>query len=601
MADIGPLTGVLEISKSFGAQALFEQVSFNLFPGDRLGIIGPNGSGKTTLLRILAGHEVPDSGLVVTRRDVKLGYVPQEATFEPGLTARSVLHQALMATGRNFMPNELEALIGETLGKTGFEDLEQPVSTMSGGWLKRQSIAKELVLDPDVLLLDEPTNHLDLPGLTWLEDLLRRSRFASLIVSHDRWFLENVATRMIELNKVYPQGTLAATGPYSDFLEARQLFLENQAKEQQTLENKVRREVEWLKRGPKARATKAQYRIDAAHALLDALDEVTSRNTTATVKFDFGATARRTKRLMTVRNLAKTLGERELFKSLSFVLSPGVRVALVGANGSGKTTLLRILANELEPDSGRIESADGLKVVYFDQRLQKLDLDQTLRQALAPDGDAVSYRGAQVHISSWAKRFLFRQDQLTTPLRALSGGERARVMIAKLVTTPADILLLDEPTNDLDLATLEVLEDSLLDFPGAIILVTHDRYMLDKIATTVLGLDGQGGAAFYGDYAQWQRDIAVKSEPEKEPRVVRERPSRPKRLTWKEQRDYETIEERIALAEEKLAKLLDKLHDPSIATNAIKLAECSTAVEEAQAEVDTLFTRWAELEEKVQG
>ena len=230
MADIGPLAGVSEVSKSFGAQALFEQVSFNLFPGDRLGIIGPNGSGKTTLLRILAGHEVPDSGLVVTRRDVKLGYVPQEATFEPGLTARSVLHQALMATGRNFMPNELEALIGETLGKTGFEDLEQPVSTMSGGWLKRLSIAKELVLDPDVLLLDEPTNHLDLPGLTWLEDLLRRSRFASLIVSHDRWFLENVATRMIELNKVYPQGTLAATGPYSDFLEARQLFWKTRLK-----------------------------------------------------------------------------------------------------------------------------------------------------------------------------------------------------------------------------------------------------------------------------------------------------------------------------------------------------------------------------------
>ncbi len=606
----GPLLGVRDLAKSFGAQALFDRVSLNLFPGDRLGVIGPNGSGKTTLLRILAGLESSDAGVLAFRRDVRVGYVAQDAAFPEGATVESLLRHAAGREAGHGMPGEVEARVAETLGRTGFERRDQQASTLSGGWVKRLAIACELVRDPDVLLLDEPTNHLDLPGLLWLEDLLRRARFATLVVSHDRWFLQNVATRMVELNRAYPEGTLAADGPYSDFLEARATFLAGQARAQETLENKVRREVEWLRRGPKARATKAQYRIDAAAALMGELEDVTARNATATVRFDFGATERRTKRLVTVRDLGKSLGGRSLFGGLGFVLSPGARVGLVGANGSGKTTLLRVLAGDLEADAGSVEAATGLRVVYFDQRRDQLDPRQTLRQALVPDGDAVTYRGSQVHVAGWARRFLFRQDQLTTPVGDLSGGEQARVLIARLVVQPADVLLLDEPTNDLDLPTLEVLEDSLLDFPGAIVLVTHDRYLLDRVATTVLGLDGQGGAAFYGDYGQWEREVgrARPREREASPPAARDKAGtgdstaaatpRPRRLTWQEQRDFETIEARIAAAEESLARCEAELNDPAIASDAVRLATCASAVEGARAEVDRLFARWAELEQK---
>jgi len=606
----GPLLGVRDLAKSFGAQALFDRVALNLFPGDRLGVIGPNGSGKTTLLRILAGVESPDAGTCAFRRDVRVGYVPQDAAFPDGATVDQVLRDAAAAAPGHGTPGEVEGLVAETLGRTGFADRHQAAATLSGGWVKRLAIARELVRDPDVLLLDEPTNHLDLPGLLWLEDLLRRARFASLVVSHDRWFLQNVATRMVELNRAYPDGTLAADGPYSDFLEARAAFLAGQARLQETLENRVRREVEWLRRGPKARATKAQYRVDAAHALLDELDEVSQRNAGGTVRFDFGATERRTKRLMTVRDAAKALGGRTLFQGLGFVLSPGMRVGLVGANGSGKTTLLRLLAGDLEPDGGRIETATGLRIVYFDQRREQLDPRQTLKQALSPDGDAVTYRGSPVHVTGWARRFLFRQDQLTTPVGDLSGGEQARVLIARLVVRPADVLLLDEPTNDLDLPTLEVLEDSLADFPGAVVLVTHDRYLLDRVATTVLGLDGAGGAAFYGDYAQWEREV-VRARPRgrdaEDADAVRPKapggdanPARPRarRLTWQEQRDLETIEARIADAEQSLAEREAALHDPAIATDAARLAACADAAQEARAQVDGLYARWAELERR---
>jgi len=602
VASIGPLISCQGVSKSFGMQTLFADVSISLSKGDCLGLIGPNGSGKSTLLKILAGLETADSGTVSVRKLTRVGCVMQDCSYDPELTVYDVLLDVVQAAcaGTPDPDAEQEARLAEAFGLGGFLDKQQKVGTLSGGWTRRLAIVAALAEKPDVLLLDEPTNHLDLAGLRWLERLLPRAPFATLVVSHDRRFLETVATRLVELNRIYPGGSISCEGPYSAFLDRRAAFLSDQAADQVILANKVRREVEWLRRGPKARATKAQSRVDEAHRLIDRLSEVSARNVTQDVRIDFSGTERKTKRLLVTRQISKKLGGRMLISGLDLVLSPGMRVGIAGANGSGKTTLLRMLAGEIAPDEGIIERAPALDVVYFDQKREQLDPAATLRRALAPDGDQVIYRGTPIHVVGWAKRFLFRADQLETPVGTLSGGERARILIANLMLRPADLLLLDEPTNDLDIPTLEVLEESLLDFPGSVVLVTHDRYMMDRVATGLIGLDGTGGTAVYADLVQWEEAMAA-ARVRPETTVVRKprEKAQVRRLTYLEQREFEGMESTIVEAEEVLDACSRDLEDPAIATNAGRLQQCSEAYEAARSRVDTLYARWAELEGKL--
>ncbi len=464
------LLSVDAVGKGFG-RPLFEDLSFGIFEGDRAGLIGPNGSGKSTLLKILAGLEEPDSGTRSLRRGVRVGYVPQDPEFPRDATAEEVLTLALAADPAEEF--EKAARVAVTLGKAGFEDPAQPVAILSGGWRKRLAIARELAKEPDVLLMDEPTNHLDVEGILWLEDLLQSEPLAYLVVSHDRWFLENVAGRMLELDARYPEGLLQGEGSYTDFLEKRDEILKNQAEYQASLANKVRREVEWLRRGAKARTTKAKGRIQEANRLISELAELrekTGAAANARAGIDFNASDRKTKKLLVAEGLTKSFGNRKIVQGLDLKLTPGTRLGLLGPNGSGKTTLLSLLDGTLEPDAGTIQTADWLKVVRFDQNRETLDRTVSLRRALAPEGDSVLYQGRTVHVASWAKRFLFRSEQLDTPVSRLSGGEQARILIARLMLQPADLLILDEPTNDLDIATLEVLEESLMELhrrPGA--------------------------------------------------------------------------------------------------------------------------------------
>ena len=488
-----PIVNAQEITKAFGANPLFQNVSFTISAGDRIGLIGPNGSGKTTLLRILAGEVAADSGEVSFRKRTRLASVEQDSRFQPGATVRSVIESALDRSGAS--ASERGARFAETLGRAGFADLEAPTTELSGGWQKRLSIVEALVQHPDILLLDEPTNHLDLPGIAWLEDLLEAAPFASVIVSHDRYFLENVTTDMVELNRIYPEGSLRVHGNYSVFLEKKEEFLHAQSRRQEALENLVHGEIEWLRRGAKARTRKSKARISKAGELMGELADLNARTRSATAQIDFPATDRKTKRLIELQDVTctvgtGTLGTRTLFEGLNFILTAGMRVGLVGPNGSGKTTLLRLLQGDLAPTSGEIRRADWLRIVYFDQT-RTLDPEVTLRRALAPEGDSVVYRDRIIHVAGWAARFLFTGEQLSQPVGRLSGGERARVLIAQLMLQPADILLLDEPTNDLDIPTLEILEESLIDFPGSLVLVTHDRYMLDRVSSIVLGLNGK--------------------------------------------------------------------------------------------------------------
>jgi ABC transport system ATP-binding/permease protein len=601
-----PIINAQGISKSFGANPLFQNVSFTVSEGDRIGLIGPNGSGKSTLLRILGGDVNPDSGEIAVRKRIRLSYVEQDSTFKPGDTIRSV---ALSAMERAALSeSDRGTRFAETMGRAGFEDLEAEASTLSGGWQKRLAIVEALVQSPDILLLDEPTNHLDLAGIEWLEDLLKAAAFACVVVSHDRYFLENVATSMAELNRTYPDGLLRVAGNYTRFLEKKEEFLHAQSKRQEALENLVHREIEWLRRGAKARTRKSKARIDKAGELMGELADLNARRRTGTAQIDFSATDRKTKRLIELEDVTCKMGDRTLFTGLNCVISAGMRVGLVGPNGSGKTSLLRLLRGETTPASGEIHRADWLRIVYFDQS-RELDPDITLRRALAPEGDSVVYQDRLVHVASWAAKFLFAGEQLNQPVGRLSGGERARVLIAQLMLQPADVLLLDEPTNDLDIPTLDILEESLLEFRGSLVLVTHDRYMLDRVSTMVLGLDGAGAAGLFADYSQWESWLEERREMARsDGRATAKtgadnarQSSTKKKLSYLEAREYDSIEQRVADAEQVLQEKRVQLEDPEIVSDSQRLVTAHAEMEEAQEKVDTLYARWAELEKKKNG
>jgi ATP-binding cassette subfamily F protein uup len=598
-----PILNAQGLAKAYGASPLFQNVSFTISEDERIGLIGPNGSGKSTLLCILAGRVHPDAGDVTTRRNSRLSYVAQESQFEP---ARSVRRVAEDAMARAEVPDtDRGNLLAQTLGRAGFVDFDADAASLSGGWRKRLAIVEGLIQRPDVLLLDEPTNHLDLPGIEWLEAELERGAFACVVVSHDRYFLENVTTTMSELSRVYPDGILHVSGNYSEFLTKKEEFLHAQSRRQEALENRVRVEIEWLRRGPKARTTKSKARIDKARDLINELADLNARSRTEVAKVDFSASERQTKRLLELRDVSYAIEGRQLFEGINFVVTAGTRVGLVGPNGSGKTTLLRLIRGEAIPQHGEVRRADALRIVYFDQN-RPLDLDMTLRRALAPDSDSVIYQDRVIHVASWAARFLFTGEQLNQPVGRLSGGERARVLIAQLMLQPADVLLLDEPTNDLDIPTLEILEENLLEFRGALVLVTHDRYLLDRISSLVLGLDGFGGAERFADYTQWEAWQAERLKTGKSDFVRRrpttqERPSRSsvrKKLSYLEAREYATIEQRIAHAETAVKEKQAALEDPAIVSDAARLVTAQAELDEARRSLDSLYARWSELEEK---
>jgi ATP-binding cassette subfamily F protein uup len=627
-----PILNAQSVTKQFGAKPLFQNISFTVDDGARIGLIGPNGAGKSTLLAILAGHVEPDSGELAVRKRARAAYVPQDSRFAAGLTIRQVLEQALAAAHVN--ESEREGRLRELTGRAGFADLNAEAASLSGGWRKRLAITQAMVVEPEVMLLDEPTNHLDLAGIEWLEELLTQSSFAAVTVSHDRYFLESTSSEIIELNRIFADGLLRVKGTFSRFLEEKQAYLESQSRQQDSLRNRVKTEIEWLRRGPKARTTKSKARIDTANAMIGQLAAMDSRTTVNSAGIDFEASQRKTKRLVEFNDVAcdvpgsesdrsgqAKVGEpgklqppRRLFTGLNFILTAGMKVGLVGPNGSGKTTFLRLLRGEIEPAEGSIRRAEALRMVYFSQ-MRELDESLTLRRALAPEGDGIIYQGRTVHVASWAARFLFTGEQLNQPVRNLSGGERARVLIAKLMLEPADVLLLDEPTNDLDIPTLEILEENLLDFPGALVLVTHDRYLLNRVSSTVLGLDGKGHTGRFADYAQWEDWIEEldglqneqgnagqradgSSSTQRTGVVPASNSGAKKKLSYLEAREFTAIEHRVEESDACLAAARDRVEQPEIATNATALEEALAELDRAQHENDTLYARWAELTEK---
>ena len=617
-----PLISCQSITKTFGLVPVFKDMEFALHERDRIGIIGPNGAGKSTLLKILAGLEHADAGLVTAKRGLKTAYVAQADTFETGRSIREILTNAVGRVQHASDLGRIEALIG----KAQFPDPDAQAVSLSGGWKKRLAICVEIIKEPELLLLDEPTNHLDLEGIDWLEDLLANASFAYAVISHDRYFLESSCTTIVEISRVYPGGNFIVKGGYGEYMRRKAEFLEGQASQLASMANKLRYETEWLNRGAQARSTKQQARIKSAGALKTELESTNQRSRRQAVEFEFSASHRKTRKLVEVKDLSKAFGERQLFAGLSFILGPGMRLGLLGPNGSGKSTLLKALQKIIPPDHGQIDHADQLRVVYYDQHREDLPETRSLRRALAEDSDMVKVQDRSVHVATYAKQFGFRIEQLDTPVSKLSGGERARLLIARMLQRPADVLILDEPTNDLDIDTLEVLEDSLISFPGAVILVTHDRYLMDRVSTGILGLDGFGDHGFFADYAQYaidqrrreltrgtkagtpidssiinitaDRSVAFETRPNEQATNQPKRNST-RKLSYLEQREWDSMESNILVAEETLATAQAKTQDPTIASSAMQLQDACKAVDTAQAQVDNLYARWAELEAKL--
>lgn len=591
------------ISKSYSRQ-LFRDVSLGVADGERIGLIGPNGAGKSTLLRILAGMEEADSGDITVRKGLRRVYLAQTEGFDDSRTIADILHDAIPESMDDALRYDAIENALTQLGLAG--NHEQRFGELSGGQRKRVALATAFVQAPDVLLLDEPTNHLDLAGILWLEAILKGAPFSFVVISHDRVFLENVTNRMVEVNPMFPGGVFSTGGNYSQFLERKTAFLEGQSEQEATLANRLRRETEWLRRGPKARTTKARYRIDAAEKLRQEHSAVRGLNEqNKKVQIEFAATGRQTRRLIECKAISKRMADRTLFENLDLVLAPKSCLGLMGRNGAGKSTLIRLLTGEIQPDEGTIFRADGLRIVHFDQRRQTLNPDEPLRRALSPAGDTVIYQGRQIHVVGFAKRFLFRPEQLEMPVRSLSGGEQARILIARLMVQEADVLLLDEPTNDLDIASLEVLEESIEEFPGAVVLISHDRFFLNRLSDEILNLDGNGHATFYADYYQWldavqaeesaaARAPSAAAKPEKA--AATSRPGKPRKLNNREQRELDQMEATILKAEEALHSCQSEMEQPEIATHPEKLAKACVRLEEAQKKVESLYERWKELE-----
>ncbi len=466
------------------------------------------------------------------------------------------------------------------------------------------ALARELVGEPELLLLDEPTNHLDVESILWLEKFLAGAPFATVTVTHDRLFLQRISNRILELDRRNEGGLLSVDGDYATFLERKDALMAAQERREASLRNTLRRETEWLRRGAPARSTKQQARIQRAEALVGAVEELSARNVSGTAALDFGSVGRKPKRLIEAKGIAKAYQGKEIFRGIDLFLGPGSRLGLIGKNGCGKSTLLRVLVGQETPDSGEVIRADNLQVAYFEQQRESLDPEMTVIDTLCPGGDQVDFRGTWVHVNGYLGRFLFRAEQGKLRVGQLSGGEQSRLALARLMLRPANVLVLDEPTNDLDLATLDLLEETLINFDGAVLLVSHDRYFLDRTSTSLLAfsdLPGRQVAHLVG-LSQWEAWYAA--EREEIAVAERERPAAARtqtggtrrKLSYKDQRDFDSIEARIAEAEARLAALEAEQASPELASNASRLVELIAQIESAKGEVDALYARWSELE-----
>lgn len=589
-----------KLEKAMGDRQLFTGLSFSLHEKQRVALLGPNGAGKSTLLKILAGIEDFESGEVSPRKNLKLAYVSQDDSFPENIPISTIACEELKNFGLDQNTADVQASIYLTMA--GFEKLDVTPKTLSGGWKKRLQLAIAFAKDADLILLDEPTNHLDWDGIDWLEGQLKTYGNAFLIVSHDREFLNNQAKEFMEINRIFQDGYLSLKCDYEQFLDKKEAYIENQLSMQESMANKARRETEWLRAGVKARTTKSRSRIKEAHQLIDDLAEVKSRNQSAKAKVDLQIDegGKRSKKLIELKDLNIAYGEKKILDNFNLLMGPKTCLGLLGENASGKTSLLKVIAGLAENYSGTRFEAEGLKIVYFDQKREDLNPNINLMEYLGDGADHVMFKGRSIHVAAYAARFLFDSHRMNLPIERLSGGEQARLLIAKLLLQPADVLLLDEPTNDLDIQTIEILEQSLLNFTGLAILVSHDRYFLRNLCHSFVGLNGQGGWNTYADMNQWLNRSTTLAKAVEAPKATpQNKPKAKVKLSYMEKRRFENIEEEVANLEEELSKAQANVENNQDFSNHEKTQSLIQAMNDAQSKVDEAYEFWQATEEKL--
>ncbi len=630
------------IARRFGSLDVLRDVSLSVDLGEKIGLVGVNGSGKSTLGRILAGVDTADMGVVARRRDLTFAYLCQEPVLDPGRTAYQEVESALgawhaatrryeqlseiISVARDEAPGmdawvdeqttlalEIEELGGwdtghkvhAMLARLGVRNVHQRVAELSGGERRRVALAKVLLSAPDFAVLDEPTNHLDADTAEWLEGYLRDEFTGALVlITHDRYFLDRVVTRIAELDRgelvVYP-------GSYGAYLEARAERLEHEARTEARRENLLRREREWLARGPKARATKQKARIQRAEELGETVIAARRKEHTATIQ---AAAVRSGRTVLEFHGVSKRFGARELFAGLNLYLCPGDRMGVIGPNGVGKTTLVRMVLGEESPTEGEVRLGKNTRVAYFDQGRSGLRDDLSVYDNLYEGSDKVRLGERWLNLRSYLEGFLFDGAKQRQLVGSLSGGERARVALARMLRGDSNLLILDEPTNDLDIATLGVLEEMLVEWPGTAIMVSHDRYFLNRVATSILAFEPHGRVVHQaGDYDTWRalREDTLRVDAEREsarstaPDASRRATLRPgpdvKPLTLAETRELEELPGRIDEADAALQALERRLNDPMFyAASASEVSSTVTAAEETRRRVEGWMARWEALE-----
>jgi ATP-binding cassette subfamily F protein uup len=641
MRAVQTLLTLQGVEKSFGARHVLGAVSFAVHEGDRIGLVGLNGSGKSTLLRLVAaaaGGEpegdpnlLPDAGLITKKRGLTVAYVAQEPSLALDRSVDETLREGLRLHAEALrrleaLAEEMSDAVGERLeaalaaqaalhdrlAEGGWDPsheirglaaalslppLEARIGALSIGERRRVALAQALIEGPDLLILDEPTNHLDARTIEWLEHRLATSPSALLLVTHDRYFLDRVATRIFELDRAR---LYAYEGNYTRFLEKQAERLDVEAAQEANRAAFVRRELDWIRRGPKARTTKQQARIDRfEEAVAVAPSAADRRPGRMTLRLPMGG--RLGKTILELRAIGKSLGGKKLFSDLTLLVKPGDRIGVVGPNGAGKTTLTRIVLGLLAPDEGEVVVGQNTRFAYLDQGRAELDDRKTVLEEVAGDNDRVTLEDGTIHVRSFLRLLLFDDGFANTPVGTLSGGERSRVQLAKLLRVGGNFLVLDEPTNDLDLVTLGVVEEALSGFPGCALIVSHDRWFLDRVATGILAFEGEGRVAFYeGNYATYlelrPRPAAATPTPASE-RPKRVAPPAPRRLSYKERQELAGMEAAILAAEERVGALEATLADPAVyKERSAEVPELVRSLEAARAEVERLFERWQELE-----
>jgi len=603
------LISAYQISKEFASKTLFEKISFSIDTQQKIGLLGPNGAGKSTLLKILNGQIKPDSGQLSFSNSLRLGYLEQRPQF----TTNKTIYETLISATDDEYDGLNIAYAYELIKKLSLDQMPLAentiVSQLSGGWQKRVALARELIKKPNLLLLDEPTNHLDIQSILWLEDFIaNENQISFLIVTHDRAFLQNTCNVIFDLDPRNPDGLIKSYGDYAQFLETKSMLLESLRKLEEKRRNTMLIEKAWLARGPQARLAKQKARQNRAHDLIDEVNKLENKNSTRRSDFDFSQEGHSPQKLIELKNVTKSYLADPLFANLNGLIRPKARIGLLGSNGCGKSTLIKIMMGQEQPTSGEVFINPDIQINYFEQGKESLNQNTTVLKVICPEGDYVHFQGKPVFAKSYLSRFHFNSFQMDMPVAKLSGGEQSRLLLAKLMLTSAHVLILDEPTNDLDVETLDVLADCLADFPGAIILVSHDRFFLDQNSKELWAFTekADGEIIKFADYYQWEnwfrfesQDLKKSAQNNLTENQNSKTSSSNKKLSYKETLEYEKIESVIQTKEAQLVSLQAEINDPLNQSAFSKLTELATNCSNLEKEIARLYERWSELENKL--